>query len=127
MRFIGWATLIVIAALVIMVAVGPPTPTTSQPAPDTGPLFLEGDSARVTVGWVGCREKADLMRALDLAVRQDDIKAAARYTSTHDCRAIDKGFVGAVEDVAAFSHVTCLRGRGEPACYWFPNRMLEKM
>ena len=123
MRFMGWAILIVGLPLGIMVAVF----GDNEPAPDTGPMFLNGDSARVTIGWVGCREKADLMRALDLVARQQDIEAAARYTSTHDCRAIDKGFVGAVEDVAVFSHVTCLRGRGEPSCYWFPNRMLEKM
>ena len=122
MKVFAWIFLIVMLALGGMIAMF----DDGKPAPDTGPLFLNGDTARVKIGWVGCREKEDLMRALDLAVRQQDIDAAARYTSTHDCRAIDKGFVGTVEDVAAFSHVTCLRARSEPSCYWFPNRMLEK-
>ena len=123
MKFIGWAILIVAVTFGIALAVF----GDNEPTPDAGPILLSGDSARVKINWVGCREKADLMRALDLAYRQQDIDAAARYTTTHDCRTIDKGFVGAVEDVAPFSHVTCLRGRGETTCYWFPNTMLEKL
>jgi hypothetical protein len=89
-------------------------------------FFTIGEKVTVKTGWVGCRELADLDRAKDLAVRQHDIEAAARYTSSRSCRALDAGNAGIVEDNSIWHASTCLRARGDPYCYWFPTPFVSK-
>jgi hypothetical protein len=101
----------------------------SMPANPTpaAELLLTGDQVTIKTGWIGCRDGADLERAIDLAARQRDIEAAAAYTSARDCRSMGAGTAGILEDVSAWHGRACVRQRGEPYCYWFPLPFLAKV
>jgi hypothetical protein len=104
--------------------------TTDRPAgakSAAGSKFIaSGKRAAVRVGWVGCSAIDDYRRVIQLAVRQRDVNAAAAYSSTHDCRPLNVGESGFVEDTSALSQAACVRPNGVPTCYWMPFDYLRQ-
>ena len=94
--------------------------------PSGPPPISVGSRVEVKQGFFGCSLEADIKQIEVLAFERHDATAASRYRQSHGCLVLNKGEVVEVSDMAPFSGLYCLRWRGDPDCYWFPEKFVRR-